>query len=1099
MSPLEHGRNNPSDDADAERKRAEEEIRIQSSLLDAVGSAIIAIDLDYKVVCWNQAAEEIYGWSADEVMGRSAQGLWISEDQQGQAAEIMAELWTGRSWSGEFVVQRKDGTTFPAIVTVTPINDEQGNLVGLVGASINVTERKRAEEGLRKSEERFRTLTQKSSDIITLLGADGTVRYQSPSSERILGYQPEELVGENVFDYVHPEDLGRVQGKFAEGLAEPDLHPSAQYKFRHKDGSWRYLESVGSNFLVDSKVGEFIVNSRDVTERVWAEEKVEQQAALLEHTHDAVFKWKLGGRIIYWNEGAQRLYGWSKEEVIGQISHDLLKTIYPFSLEELDRRLQTESHWEGELVHYARDGRRVIVESRQVLARNSRASGFVLETNKDITERKRAEERLQQAEARSRTLVERMPAVVYIQEIGSPDSAMYMSPQMETLTGYSPEECKDPDLRWRMVHPEDRERMQSEDERTGEPGEVFTSEYRVVHRDGRIVWVRNESVMFEEASRSRYWQGFMVDITERKRAEEALRESEQRFRQLFEQSVDAVFVHDEEGRFVDCNSRACLLLGYSREELLSLSVRDISCNVLTEKERAREEQEGGTLWQRAMAAEPGTFWVSHEEMNRRKDGTTFPVKVHLGSVDYGGRRMMLVSARDITEHKALEDELAYLAFHDSLTGLPNRALFLEHLEHALARAQRRDDSVAVLFLDLDNFKVVNDSLRHEVGDQLLVAVGQRLKGCLRSDAVAARMGGDEFTVLLEGISGVGDAEEVAERIIRELGAPLTIEGHLIFITASIGIALSDAAGEGSADLLRAADIALFRAKDKDKARYEVFDRSRDAHALERLDLENDLRKAIERDELRVHYQPVFSLVSDHIAGMEALLRWEHPERGIMSPAEFIPLAEETGLIVPVGQWVLEEACRQAREWQEQCPSDPLPIMGVNLSLRQFQHRGLADDVARILRETGLDPGSLALEITESVAMHDEDSTVATLEEIKSLGVWLVIDDFGTGHSSVSYLTNQFKMDHLKIDGSFIREFVEDPDNSAIISGLIDFAHAVGLRVIAEGVETADQLRRLKEMRCEFVQGTIIAEPLTPAAASELLSVFGNRTSTKMYD
>ncbi|MEJ7873070.1 MAG: EAL domain-containing protein, partial [Rubrobacteraceae bacterium] len=267
----------------------------------------------------------------------------------------------------------------------------------------------------------------------------------------------------------------------------------------------------------------------------------------------------------------------------------------------------------------------------------------------------------------------------------------------------------------------------------------------------------------------------------------------------------------------------------------------------------------------------------------------------------------------------------------------------------------------------------------------------------------------------------------------------------------------------------------------------------------RLELENDLRKAIERGEFRVHYQPVFSLATNHIVAVEALLRWEHPERGTLSPAEFIPLAEETGLIVPIGRWVLEEACRQAREWQERFPSDPSPIMGVNLSLRQFQDRGLAEYVVRVLRETGLDPGTLALEITESVAMHDEDSTVATLEELKSLGVWLVIDDFGTGNSSLSYLTSRFMMDHLKIEGSFIREFAEDPENSMILPGLIDFAHAVGLRVIAEGVETADQLRRLKEMGCEFIQGYHIAKPLTPAAASELLSLSSSRTSTEMYD
>ncbi len=444
---------------------------------------------------------------------------------------------------------------------------------------------------------------------------------------------------------------------------------------------------------------------------------------------------------------------------------------------------------------------------------------------------------------------------------------------------------------------------------------------------------------------------------------------------------------------------------------------------------------------------------------------------------------------DLTERKVLEERLHYQAFHDPLTDLPNRRLFADHLKGALKRTRRRKGrKSAVLFMDLDNFKVVNDSLGHEVGDHLLVAVGQRLEGCLRRGEVAARLGGDEFTLLLENISSAGEAKEVAERIIRELMAPFTIEGHLIFATISIGIALSDTVGLGQGDiLLRAADIALYRAKGKTKACYEVFDRSKDAYALERLELENDLRKAIERDELKLYYQPVFSLDSANIAGMEAFLRWEHRERGMMRPAEFIPLAEETGLIVPIGLWTLEEVCRQAREWQDSYPIDPSPIAGVNLSLRQFQHPGLVEDVARVLRETGLEPGNLALEITESVAMHDEEATIITLEELKSLGVWLVIDDFGTGNSPLSYLTSQFKMDHLKIDGSFIRKFVEDSDDSAIITGLIDFAHAVSLRVIAEGVETAVQLKRLKEMGCEFVQGNYIAKPLAPAEASELLA------------
>ena len=611
----------------------------------------------------------------------------------------------------------------------------------------------------------------------------------------------------------------------------------------------------------------------------------------------------------------------------------------------------------------------------------------------------------------------------------------------------------------------------------------FQLEKRYVRKDGSVMWGRLSAFLVEEgAGEPAFALGVVEDIDERKRAEEALRVSERRFRALFEQSPLSVHVFEPDGHSLAANS--------SWNELWNLGEgEEPEGHNIFENEPLRaaglvryiEEsiKEGIVVATPPLLHDPAK--TGREGHKKWIEACVYPVRHEEGRVSE-----MTLIIEDITERKALEDELAHQAFHDHLTGVPNRARFLDRLEHALTCAQRRVDSVAVLFLDLDDFKVVNDSLGHEVGDQLLAAVAQRLKGCLRPGDIIGRLGGDEFTVLLEGVSDANDAKETAERIIRELRAPFIIEDHLIFTTVSIGIALQDGAGEGSEGLLRAADIALYRAKEA-KASYEVFDWCKDAHALERLELENDLRKAIERDELRIYYQPVFSLVSDYIAGMEALVRWEHPKRGMMSPAEFIPLAEETGLIVSVGRWVLEEACRQAREWQERGPSDPLPpIVGVNLSLRQFQHPGLVEDVARILQETGLRPGSLTLEITESIAMHDVDSTVATLEKLKSLGVWLVIDDFGTGHSSLSYLTSQFKMEHLKIDGSFVRKFVDDPNNSAIIPGLIDFAHAVGLRVIAEGVETADQLRRLKEMGCEFVQGNYIAEPLTPAAASELL-------------
>jgi diguanylate cyclase (GGDEF)-like protein/PAS domain S-box-containing protein len=933
-----------------------------------------------------------------------------------------------------------------------------------------------------------------SSEIVTIVDPDGTLRYASPAFGRLLGYDPGKVVGKmNVLEYVHPDDLPHVLEETEKVHSEGGIASNkAEHRFRHKDGSWRWMESVGTYLLDDPSVNGIVVTSRD------------------------------------------------------------------------------------------------------------------------ITNRKESEERLRRAEERYRTLVERVPAVVYVQEIGSPDSAMYMSPRIEALTGYTPEECKDPEMRWRMVHPVDRERMQSEDERTGEPGKVFASEYRLLHRDGRTVWVRNESVLIEdEASGSQYWQGFMLDITERRRVEVALRESEQRFRRSFDGAAIGMALVGTDGRFLRTNRSLRELLGYPEEELLGKTFQDLThpddldvdldhfdrmlggemrtyqvekrymhkdghvvwailsvsmvhdeedeplyfvsqIQDISERKRAEQkirdaEQRYRTLveqipavtyidpvndpdtslytspqieqmlgytpqeWQneklwpkrlhpedreRVLAADErfeagGDESFSEEYRLLAKDGSVVWVREEAVLVrDEAGEPLYWQGVLyNLTGRKALEERLHYQAFHDPLTDLPNRRLFANHLKGALKRTSRRKGrKSAVLFMDLDNFKVVNDSLGHEVGDHLLVAVGQRLKGCLRRGEVAARLGGDEFTLLLENISSAGEAEEVAERIIRELRAPFAIEGHLIFATISIGIALSDTVGRAQEDLLlRAADIALYRAKGKTKACFEVFDRNKDAYALDRLELENDLRRAIERGELKLCYQPVLSLETNNIAGMEALLRWEHRERGMMRPAEFIPLAEETGLIVPIGRWTLEEVCRQAREWQDSYQIDPSPIAGVNLSLRQFQHSGLVEDVARVLRETGLDPGNLALEITESVAMHDEDATIAILEELKSLGVWLVIDDFGTGNSPLSYLTSQFKMDHLKIDGSFMRKFVEDPDDSAIITGLIDFAHAVSLRVIAEGVETAVQLKRLKEMGCEFVQGNYMAKALAPAEASELLA------------
>ncbi len=446
--------------------------------------------------------------------------------------------------------------------------------------------------------------------------------------------------------------------------------------------------------------------------------------------------------------------------------------------------------------------------------------------------------------------------------------------------------------------------------------------------------------------------------------------------------------------------------------------------------------------------------------------------------------------QDITERKALEDRLEYLAFHDLITSLPNKALFMNRLKHALARLGRREGKVAVLFVDLDNFKFVNDTLGHHVGDNLLVAVSARLRKCLRPEDTVARLGGDEFAVLLEDVEGVGKAAHVAERIVEELRAPFALNNQEVFTTPSIGVAFSDPSHDLPEDLLRNADIAMYRAKEEGKARYRMFDPSMEARVTERLRLENDLRRALERDGFKIHYQPVVLLETEQIIGMEALVRWEHSERGLVTPNEFVPLAEEIGLIVPIGQWVLREACRQAKEWQERFPSDPPLNVGVNLSARQLQNPDLVEDVEEVLRGTGLDPQQLTLEITESAVIGEGERRIRTLRRLRDLGVRLALDDFGTGYSSLSYL-RRLPVGMLKIDRSFVENIGDDAKDEALLSGVIGIASGLGLYVVAEGVETAEQLAHVKSLGCQLAQGNYFSEPLPGEAAGELLATYSH--------
>ena len=433
--------------------------------------------------------------------------------------------------------------------------------------------------------------------------------------------------------------------------------------------------------------------------------------------------------------------------------------------------------------------------------------------------------------------------------------------------------------------------------------------------------------------------------------------------------------------------------------------------------------------------------------------------------------------------REFEERLAYQAFHDALTGLPNRAWFAAHLDATLARGR---GGVAVLFLDLDRFKVINDSLGHERGDELLVAVAARLRACAEPGAAVARLGGDEFTVLLPG-GTAADARRLAGRILTALRAPLALVGREIVVSASIGIALGDAGAGGASALLRDADTAMYRVKRGGGAGAALFDRGMSAAAVARLERESDLRRALAAGELALAYQPKVELRTGRIAGVEALVRWHHPREGLIPPADFIGLAEETGLILPLGQWALAEACRQARAWLDRWPGRPPLVMSVNLSARQFRQPGLAAAIADVLRETGLPASSLQLEITESTVMDDLDAAVATLRELRARGLRLALDDFGTGYSSLSYL-KRFPLDVLKIDKSFVAGLGRDAEDTAIVGAVIALAHILGMQVTAEGVETAEQAHLLRELACELGQGYLFARPLAPAGLESWLDL-----------
>lgn len=568
------------------------------------------------------------------------------------------------------------------------------------------------------------------------------------------------------------------------------------------------------------------------------------------------------------------------------------------------------------------------------------------------------------------------------------------------------------------------------------------------------------------------------EADERQQKEAQLRESRERFELVARATNDAVWDWDLVTNKVWWNTGVQILFGYSPEQ--------VGTDVSWRHEHLHPEDRQRVITGIQAVIHRGDKFWSDEYRYLRADGS-YAYVLDRGYVmpDELGRPVRMIGAMlDITERKRVEEALLRNAFYDPLTGLSNRALFMDRLGRCIERAKRRRDYLfAVLSLDLDRFKIINESLGHAVGDQLLAAIARRLEGSLRPSDTFAHLSGDEFAILLEDVTDVSDATRVADRIQKELTLPFNLNGQEIFTAVSIGIALSLTGYEKPADLLRDAELAMYRAKTHGKGHYEMFDEEMHARAIGFLRLEADLRRAVERWEFIVYYQPIVSLKTNCIVAAEALLRWNHPQRNLVLPADFIPIAEETGLIVPIGEWVLRTVCEQNKRWR-QAGHHSLNVT-VNLSARQFEQKNLHYLIAKILQETGLDPHALALELTESIVMENVEENVTTLRALKELGVQLSLDDFGTGYSSLIYL-RRFPFDTLKIDRSFVRNITINAEDATIASAVIALAHSLRLNVIAEGVETEEQLAFLRSQNCDEAQGFLFSPPVPVTQFSQMI-------------
>lgn len=942
-------------------------------------------------------------------------------------------------------------------------------LLRIVGEMIvNALERKRTEEILRESELRHRQLVELMPDLV-LLHEDGVIRFINSAGVRLLGASsPAELIGRPVLSIVHPDDRDGVSERIGSILSDGKTVEAARERFVTMGGDELVVEVNASRFPVEGE-RVILVVARDVGERDRAARAVERSLSLLkatlESTANGILVVNLEGEIQTYNRRVSQIWKIDEDLLASGSDASILKAALqsvknPSGFSDRWRQLHNNPQAVTRELLEMKDGR-VVEQYTMPQLLDGEPVGRVW-SFRDVTEQRNTEEALLDSVERYRLLFERNLAGVYRNTIDG--KFLDCNEACARILGYSSrDELMGTNAIDAYYDPSDRD-VYVED--LLERGVVTNTEVCLKKKDGSPVWVLENATLLDSPEGGMPTvEGTLIDISEIKRAEALLQESEERYRLMAQYSTDMIARLTPDWIFMYVSPASTAILGYVPTDLIGRSIEDLvhpddRLTTRSVRESVIEKEDVITVSYRIRGASGAYVWL---------ESTCRPI--------YGpdGREVLEIISvsRDISERREAQARIEYQAYHDPLTGLPNRMLFLDRLTVALSHANRTGLPVSVMFFDLDNFKFINDTLGHSVGDALLQGVARRLRSITRGEDTVSRMGGDEFTLISE-VQNVDDASRIAEKILHVIARPFEIEGQELYVTTSIGISIYPDDGEDEDTLLKSADGAMYRAKSLGRNNYQLCTPEMNEKAMERLTLERDLRGALERKELLLHYQPQFDLRTGKILGLEALLRWEHPTRGMIPPASFIPVAEDTRLIFEIGEWVLHQACEHARDWQIAGLGNIR--VAVNLSARQFQHRGLVSVVAGILDRTALMPELLELEITESMAVHNTEWSLKMIEDFRSMGLRISMDDFGTGYSSLNYL-RQFKIDTLKIDREFLLDIPGKKSSSTIVAAIIRMARGFDMQVIAEGVETESQREFLEREGCHGAQGFLFSKPL----------------------